>query len=93
MAAKLKLEIEALSVESFETAKEGAHGRGTVRAREEGCTCARTCACPSAPIYCAPIAYTFYSCDFTFNDSCTVEPTNQTCATCEFACPTPASPC
>ena len=84
MTAKLKLEVDALRVESFETDRGDAEPRGTVRGREEPCTCGASCACPSAPYYCAPIAYTYYSCQYTRNESCTVEPTDFTCASCDY---------
>lgn len=77
---KLSLDVERLSVESFETASSG-DGRGTVRARQEGgeigddaavapCTCYRTCLCPSAPYFCADAPQTAISCTYTLNTSC-----------------------
>jgi hypothetical protein len=80
MARKLSLDVDALAVESFET-DGGAHeARGTVEANAVPCTCAKTCACPSALYYCGTIAFTAYSCDYTFNDSCDwPDPTQHTC--------------
>ncbi len=79
MHRKLKLEVESLSVDTFETRPAPAGRPGTVHAREAACTCAASCACRTAPYYCAPSAYTYNSCDFTHNDSCTVQPTPVTC--------------
>lgn len=76
MNRKLTLELEALSVDSFSTTPpEG--GRGTVRAREDSaapdyfdCTCAGTCACPTAYYWCGDGYQTLYSCTYTQNESC-----------------------
>ena len=69
MAAKLKLEVDTLAVESFATAA-ATPARGTVRGEEAACTCYRTCLCPSAPFFCADVPLTYLSCDYTANGSC-----------------------
>lgn len=70
MKRKLSLDPDTLSVHSFETA-EPAVARGTVRAAADDCTCAASCACPSAYFYCNtnPVN-TIYSCQYTANASC-----------------------
>lgn len=88
MPKKLSLDVDALSVDSFETAGAGEEG-GTVKGREVGCTCYDSCVCRTAPYYCAPGAYTFGSCNYTQNESCTVEPTAWSCdpwETCDWPC-------
>jgi hypothetical protein len=69
MRKKLTLDPDRLSVSSFDTgaAEEGA--RGTVRG-QAACTCNATCACPTAVYWCAEIAWTVFSCDYTKNLSC-----------------------
>lgn len=88
MSRKLKLDAEALSVESFPTHAVDGGELGTVRGQALPCTCARTCACPSARYQCADEPFTNYSCDYTFNEtSCeVVADTVRTCASWEFAC-------
>jgi hypothetical protein len=76
MGKKLAVEMENLSVESFDTGGPEPALRGTVNAHEP-CTCRASCACPTAVYYCAEIAYTVYSCDYTKNLSCWQ--TYQTC--------------
>ena len=68
---KLSLDVERLSVSSFATSAEEERGRGTVRAAADDCTCAASCACPSAYFYCntKPVN-TIYSCHYTANASC-----------------------
>ncbi|HSU15091.1 hypothetical protein [Longimicrobium sp.] len=67
---KLSLNLERLAVTSFSTSA-AEEGRGTVRAAADDCTCARSCACPSAYFYCNtnPVN-TIYSCQYTANASC-----------------------
>ena len=78
MAAKLRLELDTLAVESFATA-EVATARGTVRG-EAACTCDKSCPCPSAPYYCAEAPLTAISCDYSANWSCMTPPgTGTTC--------------
>jgi len=77
MRRKLALEVEALAVDSFETTGEARAPRGTVEAREAPCTCWQSCACPSAPYWCADVPPTQISCDYTHNASCWY--TQQTC--------------
>ena len=86
MRRKLRLDVDTLSVSSFETRPAPLDARGTVEGREEPCTCGDSCACPTAAYYCAPIAWTFYSCDFTRNQSCTVQPSAESCVSGEFTC-------
>ena len=69
MRKKLSLDLDRLAVSSFDTGDGGPGPRGTVAAHEP-CTCRATCACPSAVYWCADIAYTVYSCDYTMNLSC-----------------------
>lgn len=79
MRKKLNLEIEALTVDSFETSAAGS-ARGTVHGRESeeeselcieaGCTCADSCLCPTNAYYCATVMATVISCDYTYNGSC-----------------------
>ena len=69
MRKKLVLNVEALAVDTFETGAADEQ-RGTVHGAKEACTCAASCDCPTAIYYCAEIAWTLYSCDYTKNDSC-----------------------
>lgn len=69
MRKKLTLDLDALAVSSFDTGEAAGKPRGTVQAHEP-CTCRATCDCPSAIYWCADIAYTVYSCDYTKNLSC-----------------------
>lgn len=70
MKKKLGLDMDALAVSSFATA-DAAETRGTVHAAADNCTCAASCACPSAYFYCNtnPVN-TIYSCHYTANASC-----------------------
>jgi hypothetical protein len=68
---KLSLDLEKLSVDSFETSAEPRE-RGTVHANADNCTCARSCPCPTAAYYCADAYQTLISCDYTHNASCYV---------------------
>ena len=80
MPRKLSLDLDTLSVESFDTAARGEREEGTVRghvideaeaiAAAKPCTCARTCLCPSNYYYCGTGPATIYSCDYTANASC-----------------------
>jgi hypothetical protein len=78
MRKKLSLELDGLSVESFETADAHVGGPGTVRGAEDqapapaafGCTCANTCLCKTAYYFCGDGYHTLYSCDYTHNESC-----------------------
>jgi hypothetical protein len=71
MRGKLRLDVEALSVESFEVAEESAGVRGTVRAAQaelgdggDRCTNWDTCDCYTAYYRCVEFMYTDYSCDY-----------------------------
>jgi hypothetical protein len=72
-AKKLSLDLERLSVDSFETSAEPRE-RGTVLANGVDCTCEKSCPCPSAPYYCAEAYQTLISCDFSANRSCMTPP-------------------
>jgi hypothetical protein len=74
MRRKLSLNVDDLAVSSFETGEGGAAARGTVLA-QAACTCNASCVCPTAVYWCAEIAYTVYSCDYTKNASCITTPT------------------
>jgi hypothetical protein len=69
MRKKLKLDPERLEVSSFDTSEVPGGARGTVHGND-ACTCKATCVCPSAIYWCAEIAYTVYSCDYTNWLSC-----------------------
>lgn len=83
MPRKLTLDLDTLSVHSFDTTADGEAARGTVLAAEsqtppvDNCTCVASCACPSAYFYCntGPVN-THYSCNYTHNASCVY---SQTC--------------
>ena len=68
MRKKLRLDADSLSVASFEAGREEAD-RGTVVA-QAACTCNATCVCPTSIYWCADIAQTVYSCDYSRNASC-----------------------
>jgi len=81
MVTRRKLDLDGLSVDSFETTAAPDDARGTVRAYESGdapnptppeyaCTCAATCLCKTNYYYCGTGHHTIYSCDFTVNASC-----------------------
>ncbi|MFL5539002.1 MAG: hypothetical protein ACJ8J0_08420 [Longimicrobiaceae bacterium] len=69
MRKKLRLDLDTVSVDSFATSDAADAPRGTVAAQAP-CTCWRSCVCPSAIYWCADIAETVYSCDYTHNASC-----------------------
>jgi len=69
MRKKLSLDLDAISVDSFATAEAKGAPRGTVEAHAP-CTCRDSCVCPSAIYWCAEVADTVYSCDYTINASC-----------------------
>lgn len=79
MAAKLKLNMEDLSVDSFDTTR-GEQARGTV-VGEQQCTCYTLCTCPGCP-----------TCDATCPATCAHTCDDATCAgcgsayTCEVSC-------
>ena len=80
MKRKLSLELDTLSVESFETADAPGEGAGTVRAAEDesdapayfDCTCAYSCVCKTAYYWCGDGYHTLYSCNYTNNESCVI---------------------
>ena len=69
--AKLRLDLDELSVESFDTAAR-AEEKGTVFG--EQCTCYTNCTCPGCP-----------SCDETCADTCGAS-CLETCVTCDPTC-------
>ena len=83
MARKLSLELDQLSVSSFDTTPGEGDGRGTVHGHQEidepqptppvyadKCTCNASCLCPTAYYYCGTGPATIYSCRYTYNLSC-----------------------
>jgi len=82
MPKKLSLDLDALSVESFDTTVAEGGGRGTVRGHglidpeptppvyADECTCNDSCLRPSNAYYCATVRYTAISCKYTYNLSC-----------------------
>ena len=78
MKKKLSLELDGLSVESFQKAGAPEEGVGTVRAAEDesdapayyDCTCAYSCVCKTAYYWCGDGYQTLYSCNYTNNESC-----------------------
>jgi hypothetical protein len=66
---KLKLDADAVAVESFPTAPAPAGSRGTVRAAA-GCTYQGSCLCPSAYYYCGDGYQTIYSCEYSKDQPC-----------------------
>ena len=76
-----KLSLDALAVESFETAKAMEEERGTVRGLAAGCTCKNTCLCRTAYYQCGTGPFTIYSCDYTQNEYCPVWTWDGGCAT------------
>lgn len=81
---KKKLSLDALKVESFDTGSV-AEERGTVHAHADGCTCVKTCLCPSAYYHCGDGVHTIHSCDYTQNGSCGYD-TSQGCDTWQMDC-------
>ena len=83
MTKKLSLELESLSVDSFETASAAGSDAGTIRAAEDeseapayfDCTCAYSCVCKTAYYWCGDGYHTLYSCNYTNNESCVVSST------------------
>lgn len=82
MTPKTKLDLDQLAVDSFETTSGPDEARGTVHAHdatqgcnptppEYPCTCAATCLCKTAYYHCGTGPHTIYSCDYTYNGSCT----------------------
>jgi hypothetical protein len=75
---KLRLEVDSLSVDSFDTEDVG-KARGTVEAHAD-CTWFATCLCPTRYYYCGDGYYTIYSCNYTHDARCQ---TNEYTCTCE----------
>ena len=79
MAKKLSLELDTLSVETFETAAARDAGVGTVHGADDDaapdyfdCTCFNTCLCKTAYYWCGDGYHTLYSCNYTNNESCAI---------------------
>ena len=72
MRSKLKLDLETLAVDSFDTANDTAKN-GTVFG--EQCTCWTNCTCPGCP-----------SCDHTACGQASCDGTCDTCNTCQNTC-------
>jgi hypothetical protein len=97
MPSKLKLDLDQLAVDSFDTA-DARPRRGTVFG--EQCTCPTACTCPGCPTCDATCPATCvntcddYTCANSCNGTC-----GASCNTCNFACNTcqatacGASPC
>ena len=81
---KLGLELDSLSIESFDTTSAARGARGTVRGNDsegdepvptppvygDACTCSPTDLCPTSAYYCATVRHTAVSCKYTANLSC-----------------------
>lgn len=78
---KLKLQIDALAVDSFRPDAGGA-GRepGTVHGQAE-CTYFDTCLCKTAYYQCGTGPYTVYSCNYTNDLRCGRDTSFEQCAT------------
>ncbi|HEV3050356.1 MAG TPA: hypothetical protein VGX50_08620 [Longimicrobium sp.] len=66
---KLRLRIETLAVESFQTGREQAKP-GTVRAHGDDCTWFESCLCETAYYYCGTGPATMWSCGYTQDERC-----------------------
>ncbi|HEX5727554.1 MAG TPA: hypothetical protein VFX98_18925 [Longimicrobiaceae bacterium] len=79
---KLRLNLETLAVDSFETSREGSEP-GTVLAQESidptppeyqpACTYFNSCLCKTAYYHCGTGPHTIHSCNFTFDATCNTE--------------------
>jgi len=81
---KLKLELEALEVDSFDTSGGDGAGKGTVQALQDAadnCTWYNTCLCKTAYYHCGTGPHTIHSCNYTFDARCAY--------TCYEVCGTP----
>jgi len=85
MKKKLGLELEALTVDSFETSAV-ARSRGTVRAAGDECTCFDSCLCPTNAYYCATAPATMVSCAYTQNASCEYNSNENSCGCTQAGC-------
>lgn len=65
---KLKLNADAVAVETFATDSPPEQPRGTVHG--EACTYNQSCLCPSAYYYCGDGYQTIYSCDYSKAPPC-----------------------
>jgi hypothetical protein len=87
MPGKLKLNLDQLSVDSFDTST-AQRSRGTVRG--EQCTCYTNCTCPGCPTCDASCNGTCgaYTCAASCNGTCGAASCNGTCgaASCGYSC-------
>src|SRR3712207_5208118 len=95
MAGKLKLNLDQLAVDSFDTVPREQAVRGTVRG--EQCTCYTACTCPGCPTCdascngsCAASCNGTCdaSCNGTCGDSCGCPTYGDSCNSCYYGCPT-----
>lgn len=70
---KLKLSLESLAIESFDTTRT-AREKGTVVAEQNQCTCLTQCTCPGCPTC-------YNTCEYTCDDA-----TCPACPTCAASC-------
>ncbi|HYW07446.1 MAG TPA: hypothetical protein VE913_10840 [Longimicrobium sp.] len=82
MSDKLKLTLDQLDVQSFDTGELGDVDRGTVRGAAGGCTDGKSCYCGTAYAVCGTGPETVYSC---------AEDTSY--AVCGTGAETPVMPC
>jgi len=77
MSKKLTLDLESLSVQSFETGAAGA-ARGTVRGNAKECTVWASCDCASGYWACTTSNQTKQSCEYTqYGNTCESFPTER----------------
>ena len=67
---KLRLSVESLTVESFQTAGEARRKPGTVQGHADDCTWFATCLCETAYYHCGTGPHTIYSCNYTADERC-----------------------
>lgn len=78
---KLKLQVDTLAVESFQTGDEADRAPGTVHGRGEDCTWDETCLCETAYYYCGTGPHTIFSCDYTETRRCFQDTSYEQCGT------------
>jgi hypothetical protein len=85
MRSKLKLNLDQLSVDSFDTSAQQAT-RGTVHG--EQCTCPTACTCPGCPTCDATCANTCddYTCAASCNGTCGAATCGNSCRQTDCAC-------
>jgi hypothetical protein len=77
---KLRLHVENLRVESFQTSEVAPRSAGTVQGHADDCTWFVSCLCKTAYYNCGTGPHTIYSCNYTHDDRCRVTSWEQ-CAT------------